>query len=77
MPRSKVWGSEILQEGYTSISKTAKRWDLSRARVHKMCQEGIIPGAYQDQETERWHIPEDAERPAARQRGPGQKTREA
>ena len=48
-------------DGYISIAKTAEKWGASRAYVHRMANEGRIPGAEFIDGC--WHIPEDAERP--------------
>ena len=46
---------------YTTIQKTADRWGISKARVHKLCQEGRIPGAVF--ENKHWRVPVDAIKP--------------
>lgn len=49
--------------GYMSSVSIAKKWGVSRQYVHKVCQEGRIPGAvYKDKH---WHVPADAEKPKA------------
>lgn len=46
---------------YTTIQKTADRWGVSKAYVHKLCQDGRIPGAVY--ENKHWRVPVDAEKP--------------
>lgn len=54
------------KSGYISATKIAEKWSTTRNFVCKACREGRIPGAeYIDG---RWHIPEDAEKPADRRR---------
>lgn len=54
--------SACAAEGYTSVAKTAQRWGASRAYVHRLVNEGRIPGAELIDGS--WYIPENAERPA-------------
>ena len=59
----------ILRGGYMkyiSVSETAKRWKLSERSVRNYCAAGRIPGAVLEGKT--WKIPEDAARPARKQR---------
>ena len=51
---------------YISVSETAKRWKLSERSVRNYCAAGRIPGAVLEGKT--WKIPEDAARPARKQR---------
>lgn len=49
------------REGYTTVQKTADRWGVTRAHVHKLCQDGCIPGAvYEDKH---WFVPVAAKKP--------------
>ena len=53
--------------GYISVSAAAKKWDISERSVRNYCQSGRIPGAVRDNYV--WLIPEDAQKPARKQRG--------
>lgn len=45
--------------GYTSVSKTAEKWGVSKSHVARAVREGRIPGA--ELIDGRWHIPEGAQ----------------
>lgn len=47
---------------YMTTTEAAKKWGLSRRRVHTLCATGRIDGA--SRLGSNWAIPEDAEKPA-------------
>ena len=48
-------------KGYMSAREASYKWDVSESRVHKLCQQGRIPGL--ERFGRSWVIPEDAEKP--------------
>ena len=46
---------------YMTISETAKKWNLTKRRVQKMCSDGVIKGVIKFGTV--WAIPKEAERP--------------
>ena len=46
---------------YLSVSRMAKKWNMSERGVRKYCAEDKIPGAFLTGKT--WNIPENAEKP--------------
>lgn len=46
---------------YLSISQTAKKWNISRRRIQRLCSEGRIPGAMKIGSY--WAIPANAKKP--------------
>ncbi len=57
---SERWKTLMLP-GFTTVSKTAEKWGVTRAYVYALCKEGRIPGAVYDKD--HWCIPVDAEKP--------------
>ena len=51
-------------EGYMTVGKIAEKWNLTKRRVQKMCEDGEIEGATKFGTV--WAIPENAERPKDR-----------
>ncbi len=51
---------------YMSVSQAAEKWNISERSVRNYCSEGKIPGAILG--TKAWKIPEDASKPARKQR---------
>ena len=47
---------------YITAKEAAEKWGISETRVTALCEEGKIPGAYQ--EGHGWGIPADADKPA-------------
>ena len=66
LPANQRWKT-AMPSGFTTVTKTAERWGISRAYAYKLCQEGRIPGAVFDKD--HWCIPEDAKKPTAKQPG--------
>ena len=50
--------------GFTTVTKTAKRWGVTEAHVYKLCKDGRIPGVVFDKD--HWCVPMDAEKPSAK-----------
>ena len=48
-------------KGYLSARDASYKWGVSESRVHKLCQQGRIPGL--ERFGRSWVIPEDAEKP--------------
>lgn len=48
--------------------EAAKLWGTSQSYVQKLCREGKIPGAEQDDKGSPWHIPKDAMPPLPRKK---------
>ena len=48
-------------KGYMSAREASYKWGVSESRVHKLCQQGRIPGL--ERFGRSWVIPEDAEKP--------------
>ena len=46
---------------YLSVSQTAERWEITRRRIQRLCNEGRVEGAVKIGSY--WAIPEDAEKP--------------
>ena len=46
---------------YLSVSKIAKKWNVSVRSVRNYCADGRIPGAFITGKT--WNIPENADQP--------------
>ncbi len=44
---------------YISVAQAAQKWDISQARVHEMCETGLIPGVARFENA--WMIPENTE----------------
>lgn len=49
-------------KGYMSAREASYKWGVSESRVHKLCQQGRIPGL--ERFGRSWVIPADAEKPA-------------
>jgi len=49
-------------KGYMSAREASYKWGVSESRVHKLCQQGRIPGL--ERFGRSWVIPEDAKKPA-------------
>lgn len=47
--------------GYMSAREASYKWGISESRVHKLCQQGRIPGLERFDSS--WVIPADAEKP--------------
>lgn len=63
---------EVACMKYLSVSKIAKKWNISERSVRNYCNEGRIDGAFLANKT--WNIPENAVKP---QRKPKLKTKNA
>lgn len=48
-------------KGYMSAREASYKWGVSESRVHKLCQQGRIPGL--ERFGRSWVIPADAEKP--------------
>ena len=48
-------------KGYMSAREASYKWGVSESRVHKLCQQGRIPGL--ERFGRSWVIPEDTEKP--------------
>ena len=48
-------------KGYMSAREASYKWGVSESRVHKLCQQGRIPGL--ERFGRSWVIPENAEKP--------------
>lgn len=66
LPANQRWKT-AMPSGFTTVTKTAEKWGVSKAYVYKLCQDGRIPGVVYDKD--HWCIPEDAEKPSAKQPG--------
>ncbi|MFZ7101131.1 MAG: helix-turn-helix domain-containing protein [Peptococcaceae bacterium] len=47
---------------YISIKEAATKWNISKRRVQKLCEEGRIPGVIRFSRV--WAIPKNAGKPA-------------
>ena len=52
--------------GYINVGAAAKKWNISERSVRNYCRNGRVPGATQDGLV--WLIPDNAEKPARKQR---------
>jgi len=52
--------------GYINVGAAAKKWNISERSVRNYCRNGRVPGAAQDGSV--WLIPDNAEKPARKQR---------
>lgn len=48
-------------KGYMSAREASYKWGVSESRVHKLCQQGRVPGL--ERFGRSWVIPENAEKP--------------
>ena len=48
-------------KGYATVQEIADKWGLTKRRVQKLCEDGILPGAEKFRTV--WMIPENVERP--------------
>lgn len=53
---------------YMGTSKAAELWKCKQATVSKLCREGKITGAEQDEKGKPWRIPVDAANPFAKKK---------
>lgn len=61
----KAWHEEkiVVPEGYLTVKEFATKIGLTVQAVSKNCRRGKYPGAFQDQKSGRWYIPEDIKVP--------------
>ena len=52
---------EAPMKGYMSAREASYKWGVSESRVHKLCQQGRIPGL--ERFGRSWVIPANAEKP--------------
>jgi hypothetical protein len=52
--------SIAIPEGYLTATEFAKKHGLTTQAVSKRCRAGKYPGVFQDPQSGRWYIPEDA-----------------
>ncbi len=47
---------------YITVQEAATKWDISKRRIQKLCEENRIPGVVRLSRV--WLIPKDTEKPA-------------
>ena len=58
-----------MADEYMSTSKAAELWNCQRDYISKLCREGKIKGAKQDEKGKPWRIPVDVPNPFVKQEG--------